>query len=184
MGGSYTRLKYALNGTFEPLDAEGDSDTYSAWASHPLWLSHLGRLDARAVYEYSNFSDRLLQLLDRRRNTQATTAELSGYRFWDNSVAGFSLKSTLGRLHYDDPLDQAIDQQTRHSQGHFFKQRLDGYWQQALAPQWSAFAAVRSQLTDSNLDSSQLLVGGDSRCFLIRALDFNTTVLCTVIEIA
>lgn len=160
VGGGYSHLDYVLNGAFDPLDAEGDSDAYSAWISHPLWLSHLGRLEARAVYEYSDFSDRLLHVVDRSRNTQTTTAQLSGYRFWDNSVAGFSLASTVGRLHFGDPLDQAIDRQTRQSQGSFFKQRIDGYWQQTLAPQWSAFAALRTQLTNSNLDSSQSLVLG------------------------
>ena len=173
VGGSYTHLTYVLNGAFGPLSAEGDSDTYAAFVSHPLWLSHRGRLEARALYEYSEFSDRLLNILDRSRHTQATTTELSGYRFWDISVAGFSLKSTLGRLRYNDPVDQAIDQRTRQSQGQFFKQRLDGYWQQALAPQWSAFAAIRTQLTDSNLDSSQsLLLGGPGG---VRAFDADST---------
>lgn len=173
VGAGYTRLNYVLNGAFEPLDAEGDSDTYSAFVSHPLWLSHLGRLDVRGSYEYSKFSDRLLQTLDRTRNTQATSAEVSGYRFWDNSLAGFSLKSTMGRLNYDDAVDRTIDQQTRRSQGNFFKQRIDGYWQQSLAPQWSTFAAVRSQLTDSNLDSSQsLLLGGPGG---VRAFNADST---------
>ena len=173
VGASYSQLNYVLNGPFVPLHAEGDSKTYSAWVSHPLWLSHMGRLEARGQYDYSDFSDRYLNTLDRTRNTQTTTAGLSGYRFWDNSVAGFSLNSTVGRLHYGDPFDQWVDKQTRHSQGSFFKQRLDGYWQQTLAPQWSAYASVRTQLTNDNLDSSQsMFLGGP---YGVRAFNSDST---------
>ncbi|MFL1553509.1 ShlB/FhaC/HecB family hemolysin secretion/activation protein [Pseudomonas sp. D47] len=173
VGGSYMHLNYVLNGAFEPLDAKGDSDIYSAWVSHPIWLSHGGRLEVRGGYEYSKFNDRLLKLLDRDRDTQSTTAELSGYCFWDDSVAGFSFKSTLGLLRYDDATDKSIDHQTRKSQGQFFKQRIDGYWQQALAPQWSAFVLLRTQLSDSNLDGSQsLLLGGPGG---VRAFNADST---------
>lgn len=173
VGANYTHLDYVLNGTFKPLDAKGSSVLYAAWISHPLWLSHQGRLEVRGTYEYSTFNDQLLQILDRDRDTRTATAELSGYRLWDNSITGLSLKSTVGRLHYHDPVDRSIDRETRQSQGQFFKQRIDGYWQQALAPQWSAFASIRSQLTDSNLDSSQsLLLGGPGG---VRAFNADST---------
>ncbi|MFW8695320.1 hypothetical protein ACOI9Y_32635, partial [Mesorhizobium japonicum] len=50
---------------------------------------------------------------------------------------------------------------------------MDGYWQQSLAPNWSAFASLRTQLTDSNLDSSQsLLLGGPGG---VRAFNADST---------
>lgn len=54
--GGYSCLNYVLNGAFEPLDAEGDSDTYSAFVSHPLWLSHLCLLEAAGAFLNLNVS--------------------------------------------------------------------------------------------------------------------------------
>ncbi|WP_158243784.1 MULTISPECIES: ShlB/FhaC/HecB family hemolysin secretion/activation protein [unclassified Pseudomonas] len=169
-GGGFSHFEYRLNQQFEPLDAHGQADTANAWVSHPLWLSHKGRVDVRLTHEQSRYVDEQLRYA-RARDVDTTTLDVSGTLYGNRKIAGWRLSTTMGALTYHDPLDQMFDSATRKSAGHFTRQRLDAFGLMGLDYNWAVYGALRTQVSNRNLDSAQGFVMGGANG--VRAFNSN-----------
>ncbi|NCE91745.1 hypothetical protein DK871_16920 [Pseudomonas sp. L13] len=170
LGSGFSHLEYRLNQQFESLDAHGQADTASVWVNHPMWLSHKGRVDVRLTHEQSRYMDEQLRYA-RARDVDTTTLDVSGTLYGNRQIAGWRLSTTLGALAYHDPLDQLLDSTTRKSAGHFTRHRLDAFGLMGLGYHWELYGALRSQVSNRNLDSAQgFVMGGPNG---VRAFDSN-----------
>jgi hemolysin activation/secretion protein len=172
LGGGYSHLEYRLNQQFEKLDAHGKADNANAWISHPLWLSPRGRVDVRLTHEQSGYADEQLRF-ERKRDVNTTTLDVSGNLYGDRQIVGWRLSSAFGSLTYHNPFDQFLDDATRRSAGHFTRHRFDAFGLKGLGHNWELYGALRGQLTNRNLDSSQGFVMGGPNA--VRAFDSNTS---------
>lgn len=159
-----------LTNQFESLDAHGQADTASVWVNHPMWLSHKGRVDVRLTHEQSRYMDEQLRYA-RARDVDTTTLDVSGTLYGNRQIAGWRLSSTMGALAYHDPLDQLLDSTTRKSAGHFTRHRLVAFGLMGLGYHWELYGALRSQVSNRNLDSAQGFVMGWPNG--VRAFDSN-----------
>lgn len=170
LGGGFSHLEYRLNQQFETLDAHGRADTANAWVSHPVWLSHKGRIDVRLTHEQSRYVDEQLRYA-RARDVDTTTLDVSGTLYGNRQIAGWRLSTTMGALTYHDPLDQMFDSATRKSAGHFTRHRLDAFGLMGLDYNWELYGAFRGQVSNRNLDSAQgFVMGGPNG---VRAFNSN-----------
>ena len=175
VGGSYSLLRYRLDGSLEPLDVHGTAGDASLWAKRPL-------LRSRDANIYSQVRIDRLQLRDRvdsasiRTDRSLDTVEFSlAGDMRDESSPGFAALNswtvgwTGGRVNFEDDAAQAADGSTARTQGGFSSLHASLTRLQSLSAADALYVALSGQWSAVNLDSSQKMSAGGQ--YSVRAYD-------------
>lgn len=165
VGVAWTHMQYDLGREFSALDAGGEADILSVFASYPLIRSRAENLYAFASIDAKYLSDEIglvSQVSD--KEIHAVTVGLRGDSrdsFGGGGWNAGSLSWTTGNLDIDSPAERAADALTARSQGGFGKLQYSLSRLQAVSGPLSLYGSVRGQLATDNLDSSEKMeLGG------------------------
>ncbi|MDB5479951.1 MAG: Polypeptide-transport-associated domain protein ShlB-type [Caulobacteraceae bacterium] len=165
LGAAYSAFWYRLGDTFSSLDADGNEQIASVYASYPLIRSRANNLYALADVDYRTFRDRigLTSTVTDKRAVVGTIGFNGNHRDtlggggWDT----YSLYGTFGDLDIRTPLARAADAATARSNGGYAKVAVSLDRLQTLTGPLSLYAAFRGQLASKNLDISEKMeLGG------------------------
>jgi len=165
LGLAYTHMRYDLGHEFAALNASGQADIVSVFASYPLIRSRSANLYALANFDAKVLKDEIgLVAQTSDKTIQAMTVGLRGDVRDDLGGGGWnagSLSWTSGELDIDSPLERAADAVSARSQGGFHKLQYAVSRLQTVSGPLSLYGAVRGQLATDNLDSSEKMeLGG------------------------
>ena len=165
VGVAWTHMQYDLGREFSALDAGGEADIFSVFASYPLIRSRAENLYAFASIDAKYLSDEIglvSQVSD--KEIHAVTVGLRGDSrdsFGGGGWNAGSLSWTTGNLDIDSPAERAADALTARSQGGFGKLQYSLSRLQTVSGPLSLYGALRGQLATDNLDSSEKMeLGG------------------------
>ena len=165
LGLAYTHMRYDLGHEFAALNASGQADIVSVFASYPLIRSRSANLYALASFDAKVLKDEIgLVAQTSDKTIRATTVGLRGDvrdGFGGGGWNAGSLSWTSGELDIDSPLERAADAVSARSQGGFNKLQYAVSRLQTVSGPLSLYGAVRGQLATDNLDSSEKMeLGG------------------------
>lgn len=165
LGAAFAYFRYDLGREFKRLDASGDAQIASLYASYPLIRSRRANLYAVGNLDAKWFDDRIDLVSTRsRKASQVATLGLNGNErdtFGGGGASNFSLGVSLGNLTLRSPLERAADALTARSDGRFAKLQGGFARIQSLAGPLSLYGTVRGQLAFDNLDTSEKMeLGG------------------------
>ena len=163
IGVAYAHFRYDLSHEFEALDAHGQADIISAFASYPLIRSRSTNLYAVAAFDAKRFVDDVdLTASESDRRSRVVTLGLNAD--WRDRAGGATTASvgwSIGNLNIKSPVERAVDDITAHSNGRFSKILFSLARLQHVAGPLSLYGAVRGQMAFNNLDSSEKMeLGG------------------------
>ena len=171
VGVAYSHINYRLGREFESLDASGNADVASLYASYPLIrqrdnnLALLGGVDAKW------FDDRLGYIpSDSHRRTQVGSLGLAGDehdRVGGGGWTTYAATVSFGNLDIRDPADRALDAATARSNGGYGKLQLSAARLQTIAGPLSVYGSARGQIAFDNLDISEKIELGGA--YAVRA---------------
>jgi hemolysin activation/secretion protein len=165
LGAAYSNLDYRLGKSFSALDASGDAQTASLYASYPLIRSRRHNLYAKLTAERKELQDRVnaTSTVADRNSTSATLA-LSGDYFDSLGLGGASayfLNYAGGTLRIETPAIKAIDDATVRTNGSFQRWNAGYARLQGLTERVSLYVSFLAQKAGKNLDSSEkMFLGG------------------------
>ena len=164
-GFSYSSLKYRIGEEFRGTDAFGDAQTWSANVAYPLIRGRENNLFTSLVYDYKKLNDKVEGTTVDDKRIHVVTAGLQGSAI-DGLLGGgftaYGLAVAGGNLDLDgfQPF-LATDQQTRNTNGAYWKLNANGSRVQNLGDGFSLFVAAQGQYAGENLDTSeQITLGG------------------------
>ncbi|MGZ9115035.1 MAG: ShlB/FhaC/HecB family hemolysin secretion/activation protein [Brevundimonas sp.] len=171
VGVAWTHMQYDLGREFSALDAGGEADIFSVFASYPLIRSRTANLYALASFDAKFLNDEIglvSQMSD--KEIRAVTVGLRG-----DSRDGFggggwnagSLSWTSGDLDIESPLERAADAMSAQSQGGFNKLQYAVSRLQTVSGPLSVYGSLRGQMATDNLDSSEKMELGGA--YAVRA---------------
>ena len=157
-GLEFSHFQYRLMEPFDAVDAHGDADVLTAYASYPLIRSSASNLYFRGAYAQKWLSDKILGASSDKR-AQTTSLELSGSNvdtLLGGGLSAGSLAVVHGQMDYLFPLGFGA----KDGSGHFNKLTYAAYRDQTIAypgpaSRVSLYAALRGQQASRNLDSSE-----------------------------
>jgi len=162
--GSY--LRYELGNRFASLDASGNAQVETLWASYPVMRGVYHDLAVQASYDGKQLDDRIGAVgSDSRRNLGVLTLGLSGDEtdgFGGWGVSSYSLDVVRGQLRLD-PVSAALDQGVggHHTLGSYYKLAFSYRRTQHLVGDIDFSGTLTGQTSNKNLDSSETLsLGG------------------------
>jgi hemolysin activation/secretion protein len=165
LGVSYVAFWYHLGDAFASLDAHGNEQIASVYASYPLIRSRANNLYALADVDYRTFQDRvgLTSTITDKRAVVGTVGFNGNHRDtlggggWDT----YSLYGAFGDLDIQTPLARAVDAATARSDGGYAKVAVSVDRLQTLTGPLSLYALFRGQFASKNLDISEKMeLGG------------------------
>ena len=164
---SYTNLYYKLGREFSSLNANGRADTIATSLGYPILRTRSTSIWAGLGFEYLKFRDEANGAATNDRNLPVGSANIVGSFF--DTLGGGGLSSAHICLYTGD-LDlsdlaaaEAADEAGPRRSGTFTRATYSLARLQRLTRLVSLFGALRGQLADSNLDSSQkFILGGPS----------------------
>lgn len=162
VGVAYTHLHYALGREFKSLDADGNADIGSLFASYPLIRSRTLNLNALAAVDVKLLDDniRLTDVRSRRIDSIATIG-FAGDAHDRHGSTSFSIGWSTGNLHFRDPAERAADLLAARTGGGFNKLQGSLARLQTVTGPLSLYVAARGQVAFDNLDSSEKMeLGG------------------------
>lgn len=165
VGIAYAHIYYSLGKEFASLDATGNGDVASLYASYPLIRSHDSNLYLQGGVDAKWFQDRLGFIpADSHRRTQVATIGLSGDEHDQLGGGGWSVYSasvSAGNLDLRSPTDRAADALGARSNGGFGKAQGSVARLQRVSGPLSLYGSVRGQVAFHNLDISEKMeLGG------------------------
>ncbi len=148
LGGSLSRLKYQLGGSFAQTAAVGQADTVGLDASYPLRRSIDNNVWLRAGVDFKRLHDerRALEESNRKRNHTGELGLTIDLRDGFGGVSTLGSTATLGRLRV--PGQPEVE---------WKKILLQAAREQTLAGPTRLYARVLAQTTGTRLDSSEKL---------------------------
>ncbi len=165
VGVAYSHIDYRLGKEFESLDASGNADIASVFASYPIVRSRDGNLYIVAGGDAKWFEDKFgfISSVSHRR-VQVGSVGINGDEhdaLGGGGWCAYSASVSLGTLDIRDPVDRAIDAATARSNGGYGKLQLSFTRLQTVAGPFSIFGSVRGQIAFDNLDISEKMeLGG------------------------
>lgn len=171
VGAAYARVNYELGREFKSLDARGSADIFSVFGSFPLIRSRETNLYALGAVEARFLEDRIGATSTlTNRDIRAVTAGLRGDQrdvIGPGGWSTFSVGATWGKLDIETAQARAIDAASSRRNGTYGKLQFGvAHLQQLIGP-LSLYGAVRGQVANKNLDSSeQMALGG---AYAVRA---------------
>lgn len=165
LGVAYSRIHYSLGREFENLDASGDGDIASVYASYPLIRSRSSNLSALVGGDAKWFADRLGFIgTDSHRRTQVGTIGFSGDErdgLGGGGSSSYSAILSVGNLDIRSAVDRATDAASARANGTYGKLQYSAARLQTLAGPFSLYGSVRGQVAFDNLDISEKMeLGG------------------------
>ncbi|WP_428333356.1 ShlB/FhaC/HecB family hemolysin secretion/activation protein [Novosphingobium sp.] len=167
VGLAYSHIYYELGREFKSLDASGNGDVASVYASYPLIRSRSNNLYALINGDSKWFEDKFgsVDTVSHRR-TQVVTLGLSGDEhdhFGGGGSTVYSVGIAYGNLDIRDAADRAADDISARSNGGYGKVQYSLSRLQTVIGPLSAFGWVRGQFAFNNLDISEKMeLGGAS----------------------
>jgi hemolysin activation/secretion protein len=165
VGVAYAHLGYRLGRQYTPLDAIGDYDTASLYASYPLIRSPNANLYVLADVDARTFRDQI-KSIDSTTDKSATVGSLglagdSRDHLWGGGSNVYSAYVTVGGLDIRTPLARSIDAVTARTQGSYSKLWIDASRLQNLGGPFTLYGEARGQMASKNLDPSEKMeLGG------------------------
>ena len=171
VGVAYAHLDYSLGREFKSLDASGNAEVTSLYASYPLVRSHESNLYLLVGADAKWFEDRFgaIQAVSYRRS-QLLTVGFSGDEhdsFGGGGWSAYSAGWTLGNLDLRSAADRAADAITARSDGGYSKAQWSVARLQNVAGPLSLYGSVRGQIAFDNLDISEKMELGGA--YAVRA---------------
>jgi hemolysin activation/secretion protein len=159
----YSRIDYTLGEDFAKLDAEGDTNVFGLTVSYPFRRSRSRNLYGTIGFDYKDLYDEIGAIdAETPKTDRIWKLGLSG-NFTDRwrGVNQYALTYYYGDLYIADADAASIDSTTGNTAGSFNKLTFNYRRHQALNLNYSMEISFGSQLSDSNLDSSEkLYLGG------------------------
>lgn len=173
VGGSYSELRYALNGSLASLDATGKAQVTTLWAKHPFVRSQNINLYGQIQYDRKQLRDHLnASAISTDRQLDNCSVSLAGDardEILSSAVSAWNLGWTAGRVGFDNGAAQLADAATGRTQGGFSKANANLTRLQSLGPKDAMYLVFSGQWTNDNLDSSEKMVAGGP--YTVRAYD-------------
>jgi hemolysin activation/secretion protein len=168
IGFGYTRVSYELGGSFAALNATGEADSYSAFATHPFIRSRNLNVFGQAVLDYKLLSDTVAiqqpPLENDKRVSSGKLGVFGDYRHGNGGLSLGSLLLTRGEVDIRSAQELAADQGGPGTQGRFSRLNYDLQTVQPVADLGgpvSVSMLLLGQLASKNLSSAERLsLGG------------------------
>lgn len=158
---SYALLDYELRAKWESLNISGSAHTVSSALRHPLLRTRASSVWISSGYEYYLMKDEINNRTTSARDISAGTMNIAG-NFYDSFFNGglSSLYAAVygGCLDIDKGKDD--DDQGPRRDGGFTRMTYAATRLQRLSKNTSSFMAIRGQIAEGNLDSSQKIILG------------------------
>ncbi len=174
LGGSYSLLRYRLDGALEVLDAHGTAGDASLWARRPLLRSRDANIHGQIRIDRVELRDRVDSASirnDRKLDTVGLSLDGDARDTWlpQGAVNTWTLGWTGGRLNFQDAAARLADTATAGTQGGFSSWHASFARLQNVSAVDGLYLSVSGQWAAGNLDSSQKMsAGGQSS---VRAYD-------------
>lgn len=171
LGVAYAHLEYSLGKEFDSLDASGNADVASVYASYPLIRSRDNNLYLTVGGDVKWFEDKIgiVDAVSYRR-AQVVNIGLSGDEH-DTLLGGgwsaYSLGYSVGNLDIRGAYERSIDRLTARTDGSYGKVVFSFARLQTIAGPLSLFASARGQIAFDNLDISEKMELGGA--YAVRA---------------
>ncbi|MGU3389694.1 ShlB/FhaC/HecB family hemolysin secretion/activation protein [Sphingomonas sp. M1A8_2b] len=171
LGVAYAHLDYSLGKEFDSLDASGNADVASVYASYPLIRSRANNLYFTVGGDMKWFEDKIgvVDTVSYRR-AQVLNIGLSGDEH-DTVLGGgwsaYSLSYSVGNLDIRGAFERSVDAQTARTDGRYGKVQFSIARLQTIAGPLSLFASARGQIAFDNLDISEKMELGGA--YAVRA---------------
>lgn len=171
VGAAFAHLDYALGREFENLDASGNAEVASLYASYPLVRSRDSNLYLLGGADAKWFEDRIgASASVSNRRIQVGSIGLSGDSrdgFGGGGWNTYSANIAFGSLDIRNPVERAFDAATARTNGGYGRLHLGGARLQAITSDVSIYGAVRGQIAFNNLDISEKMELGGA--YAVRA---------------
>lgn len=168
VGASLARLNYVLGEEFAALEPKGVANVASLNASQPLMRNKDANLLAQLVLERKKLTDEIIALGSKETSSlRAATFSLNGdWRDSPVSVNQVSLGVSRGKLTFDDPLRQALDESPAvglHASGSYTKTTLSARRMHQWGGGWQMLTSFSGQRASKNLPGAEkFALGGTS----------------------
>lgn len=163
VGAAYSNMNYELGKDFASLNANGDANIYSLFASHPIIRSRNSNLYVTAGYDAKD-------LVNNANNTTTSDNESRAFNLgitgdmrdgtWGGGVNNYGLTWTAGELDRNTVTDAALDAASARSAGNYNKVNYNLARLQRVSDTFNLYASLQGQLTSRNLDSSEKMTMG------------------------
>jgi hemolysin activation/secretion protein len=167
VGVAYSALKYNLLKEFEDLDAHGNAQVASIYASYPLIRSRNTNLYALIGGDIRTFEDKVDATVPKtvvHRNAHVLMGSLYGNHrdgFAGGGLNTFGLTWSLGNLDIETGWARSLDAATAKTDGHYGKLAYNASRLQTVTDNISLYGAINGQWASQNLDISEKLgLGG------------------------
>ncbi|MDP9056791.1 MAG: ShlB/FhaC/HecB family hemolysin secretion/activation protein [Pseudomonadota bacterium] len=165
LGAAYAYFHYRLGKQFDALNANGNEQIASLYASYPLIRSYDDNLQVRVDADYRTLQDNIVSVgSTNRRRAEVVTVGLTGDHHdsiggggWD----GYSLYFIGGNLDIRSPVALAADAAAARTNGHYGKLTFSADRLQTVFGPFSLYGLIRGQLAFHNLDITEKMeLGG------------------------
>jgi hemolysin activation/secretion protein len=166
LGFGYSRVDYKIGGDFKALDATGNADTYSLFATHPFIRARNVNVFGQIGYDFKSLVDKTGNpVTSVKKQIDAGKAGLFGdFRQSNGSISVVSVLLTSGKLDIRDSQDPTNANDVGRTNGTFNKVNLDFQTVQFLGgtdSPLSASATISGQVANKNLTNAERLnLGG------------------------
>lgn len=171
LGAAYAYFHYRLGKQFDVLDANGNEQIGSLYASYPLVRSYDDNLEARIAVEYRTLQDNIVSFAStNHRRAEVVTIGLTGDhhdRLGGGGWDGYSLYVSGGNLDIRTPVALAADAAAARTNGHYGDLRFSLDRLQTVAGPFSLYGLIRGQLAFHNLDITEKMELGGA--YAVRA---------------
>jgi len=171
VGVAYSHIYYELGREFKSLDASGNGDVASIYASYPIIRSRNSNLYALVGLDAKWFEDKLgsVDTISHRR-TQVASVGFSGDEhdgFAGGGASTYSASVAHGNLDIRDAADRDADAVSARANGGYTKVQYSISRLQTVAGPLSVYGWVRGQVAFNNLDISEKMELGGA--YAVRA---------------
>ena len=161
LGATTSRTNTRPGDALEPFDVRGRADTYTLFASYPLWRTANGSLLTRAVFDHRDIETDILgtrAIEDHIRALRLGATWLALDRFDGRNALDVELSQGLDGTKPDDPLKSRTG-----ADGNFYKAVFDFERFQSLGRRFGVTLGAGGQWTNQPLLSSEAFALGGRR---------------------
>lgn len=171
VGVAFSHIDYSLGREFKSLDASGNSDIASIYASYPLVRSRDSNLYAQVGADARWYKDKLGFIPSTSyRRTQVGSIGLSGDEhdgFGGGGWSNYSANLSFGNLDIRGAAERAFDAATARADGSYGKLQLSFARLQTVTGPLALYGSIRGQVAFDNLDISEKMELGGA--YAVRA---------------